>query len=65
MGVCFAVQNDGDHGASHTGGEHAGIAFRLQNKTRDDAHDESDADGNREGGGQSGHVDAGHQEKVR
>src|SRR5712692_5844453 len=51
VAVGFAVQNDRDHRAKHTCSQHAGVPLRLQNVAGDDAYDQCDTDGNREGDG--------------
>src|SRR5271163_5035364 len=49
--VGFAIQYDGDYRANDTGGKQPSISVWLKNIARDDAHDESDTDGNGEGDG--------------
>src|ERR1700674_3861128 len=64
VAVGFAVQSDGNHRAKDAGSEHAGVALWLQNVAGDDADDQRDADGNRKGDGQTGHINASYEQKI-
>src|SRR6266852_2234535 len=64
VAVGFAIQNDRNDRAEYTSGEHARVPLRLQNVAGDNAYYERDADGNREGDGQAGHVDASDEQEI-
>ena len=51
--------------ANDSSGKQGTIALGLKNVARDDAHDQRNPNGNREGNGQARHINRGHQQKVR
>src|SRR5216683_3548296 len=51
VAVGFAVEHNRNHRAEYTGSEHARMPLRLQNVAGDNANDQRDTDGNREGDG--------------
>src|SRR5690242_5369203 len=64
VAVGLPIEHDRDYRAKYAGSKHAGVPFGLQNVAGDHAHDQRDADGNREGNGQAGHINASDEQQV-
>jgi len=64
-GISLAVKDHGDDRRRDAHGKQQGIPFGLKDVTRHNANDESNANGNREGRSQAGHIDRGNEQEVR